>query len=47
MQERNLASITTVTQDWLGEAAGIVPGRCPVSQCCYDMVCDYFHPAKH
>ena len=47
VQERNLASITTVTQGWLGEAAGIVPGRCPVSQCCYDMVCDYFHPTKH
>ena len=40
VQDTNLASITTVTREWLGAASEIVPGVCPVTQCCYEMRCD-------
>lgn len=35
----NAALITSTTRGWLGAAEEVVPGRCPVTNCCYDMVC--------
>ena len=40
VQQTNLESITEVTREWLGEPSAVVPGRCPVTECCYDMVCE-------
>ncbi len=47
VQQTNLLSITEVTREWLGEPSAIVPGRCSVTECCYDMVCDTSHDHHH
>lgn len=39
VEARNAALITSTTRDWLGAASEIVPGKCPVSFCCYGMMC--------
>ena len=35
----NSALITSTTRNWLGASEEIVPGRCPVTFCCYAMEC--------
>ena len=35
----NSELITATTRTWLGASEEIVPGRCPVTYCCYAMEC--------
>jgi len=39
VERSNSALITATTRTWLGASEEIVPGRCPVTFCCYAMEC--------
>lgn len=48
-QQTSLLSITEVTRGWLGEPSAVVPGRCPVTDCCYGITREtsYRHHRHH
>merc|ERR1712179_234994 len=41
----NANLITSASRDWLGSPSEIIPGRCPVTNCCYSMICSEYNNA--